>query len=231
MKASDLKPNPENPRTITDEQLAVLRAAMREFGDISGLIRNMTTGNLVGGHQRVKILGDLPVKVVRRYKQPTVQGTIAEGYVTFEGERFTYREVKWDIAKEKSAMIAANKLGGDWEKDKLNELLKSLADESPNGDESDVDWLSLTGFDKDDINEPVGPNEEVIYEQGIQLRPGKEYIVIVCEPEQFEELKSRFNLRKVRRGGYKVGSPYDDLGIERVIDYKRFIKHANSSSE
>ena len=115
------QPNPVNPRKITDEQLQALRKAMVEFGDLSGLVVNLTTGNYVGGHQRVKILGDLPVTVVQRFPKPTARGTVAEGYVTYNGERFVYREVKWDATKEKAALVAANKHGGDWDLPGLSE--------------------------------------------------------------------------------------------------------------
>ena len=83
---SDFSPNPDNPRTITDERLEALRHAMTEFGDLSGLVVNLTTGRYVGGHQRVKILGDRPVTITKRYNKPTVRGTVAEGFVSYDGE-------------------------------------------------------------------------------------------------------------------------------------------------
>lgn len=43
-----------NPRKITDAQLVALKKAMREYGDLSGIVVNRRTGHLVGGHQRVK---------------------------------------------------------------------------------------------------------------------------------------------------------------------------------
>jgi hypothetical protein len=138
MKTSDLKLNPANPRKITEEQLAALRASLKEFGDLSGIVRNVTSGNLVGGHQRVKIFADAPVTVTQRYKEPSPNGTVAVGYVTAEGERHVYREVQWDDAKEKAAMIAANKHGGDWEMSMLSDLLLELDQANFN--------VSLTGF-------------------------------------------------------------------------------------
>ncbi len=147
MKVSELRPNPANPRKITDEQLSYLGAAMREFGDLSGLILNRTTGNLVGGHQRVKILGDATVTILHKYPKPTVQGTVAEGFVTYEGERFTYREVKWDEVKERGALIAANKQGGDFEFGQLTDLLLDL-------DDNNFD-LKLTGFSMKELEEMV----------------------------------------------------------------------------
>ena len=128
---------------------------MREHGDLSGLILNVTTKRLVGGHQRVKILGDAPVTVERRFKKPTAQGTVAEGFVEFGGERFLYREVKWNIAKEQMAMIAANKHGGEWDDAALKELLSGLAEEKFD--------MSMTGFSLEELEsilkEAQPPNE------------------------------------------------------------------------
>ena len=49
---SKFKPSPRNPRRITDDALAGLRASLRTFGDLSGLVFNRRTGNVVCGHQR-----------------------------------------------------------------------------------------------------------------------------------------------------------------------------------
>lgn len=126
MKITDFEPNPLNPRTITDDQLANLKSAMESFGDLSGLVVNKTTGRMIGGHQRVKILGDKPVEITRRFSKPTKRGTIAEGVVKYGGERFVYREVQWNEEREKAAMIAANKQGGDWNLPDLTALLQDL---------------------------------------------------------------------------------------------------------
>jgi len=149
------RPNPRNPRKISEEQLKMLVEALKKFGDLSGLIFNRQTQRLVGGHQRVKVLGESPVTIVKKYDAPTGVGTVAEGYVTFEGERFVYREVEWDEATENAAMIAANKHGGDWDFPMLSELLLEL-------DQGDAD-LSLTGFTPAELERMV---------RGIQ--PGKD---------------------------------------------------------
>jgi hypothetical protein len=144
MKTSDFTPNPRNPRTISDEQLAALKNAMIQFGDLSGLIVNRLSGRMIGGHQRVKILADLPVTIKKRYEPPTPRGTVAEGYVEYQGERFVYREVVWTQQMENAAMIAANKHGGDFEQELLGALLKELKDS-----EFEMD---LTGFSERELN-------------------------------------------------------------------------------
>ena len=52
----DLKPAPYNPREITADALKRLQRSVEEFGDISGIVWNRQTGNMVSGHQRLKAL-------------------------------------------------------------------------------------------------------------------------------------------------------------------------------
>jgi hypothetical protein len=139
--------NPLNPRKITPEQLKMLADSLRRFGDLSGLILNVKTNHLVGGHQRVKVLGGAPIEITKRYEEPTTNGTTAEGFVIFEGERYTYREVSWDERTENAAMIAANKHGGDWDFPQLSSLLLEL-------DTGDFD-VSLTGFTSAELEKMV----------------------------------------------------------------------------
>jgi hypothetical protein len=83
---------------------------------VEPLVWNKRTGNLVGGHQHFKILlarGDTSVEV---------------------------SVVDLALVKEKALNIALNKIGGDWDPDKLGRLLDELT-KSPEVD------LTLTGFD------------------------------------------------------------------------------------
>jgi hypothetical protein len=124
------KANPRNPRVITDDQKRMLRKALDTLGDLGGIVYNRATDTLVGGHQRVAEFeamdGRAPLQITNRYPQPTRNGTVAEGYVLLNGERFAYREVHWDRNTEAAAMIAANQHGGDFEWQQVSELLKEL---------------------------------------------------------------------------------------------------------
>lgn len=151
MKVKDLSPNPKNPRTITDAKLEQLKRAMLEFGDLSGIVFNRKSKHLVGAHQRAKNLdADAFVVIVKTYKKPTKTGTIAEGHVELNGERFAYREVSWDQNRERAANLAANKGAGEWDLPQLNEWLKELGS-------FDVDFdIGLTMFDTDELKELDG---------------------------------------------------------------------------
>lgn len=144
MNPKQLNPNPKNPRKITDKKLKALKAGLDEFGDLGGIVFNRRSGQLIGGHQRVKALDLDAAKIepILDYDPPTRTGTVMEGYVHLNGERFSYREVDWDDAREKSANIAANKGAGEWDMAQLTEWFRDL---------DGLKWnLDLTMFDEDE---------------------------------------------------------------------------------
>lgn len=107
----------------------MLRKSLAEYGDLGAIVFNRKSKQLVGGHQRVKLLSaDAKVTITRKFEKPTRVGTVAEGFVTFDddGERFKYREVSWSKQKEMAANIAANKGAGDWDHALLTDWMKEL---------------------------------------------------------------------------------------------------------
>ena len=141
--------NPKNPRRITDKKLDMLKKALSEFGDLSGIVFNRKSGQLVGGHQRVKVFSpDSKIVIRKNYEKPTRTGTVAEGFVEIDGEEFAYREVEWTDAKEKAANIAANKGAGDWDFSQLSEWMLEL-------DHQNFD-MDLTLFDEEEIQRLFG---------------------------------------------------------------------------
>jgi len=66
--------------------------------------------------------------------------------------------------------------------------------------------------------------EEIELPQSVQVEPPKEYILIMAEPNSvdWEELKETLKLKMVRRGGYKKGSAFDAVSLERVIEWTDF---------
>lgn len=154
MKLSDLSGNPRNPRKITDEKLKMLEKALNEFGDLSGIVFNRRSGQLVGGHQRLKVLPhDAEIVIDQTLSTPTTTGTVAEGHVLINGESFRYREVDWDDTKEKAANIAANKHGGEFDLPILSEWLLEL-------DSMNID-MDLTGFDQTELENIMAPVHQV----------------------------------------------------------------------
>jgi len=140
-KIKDLNPAEYNPRKISDKQLELLDKSMKEYGDLSGIVFNVATGNIIGGHQRTKLLN--PEAIIQKESYQDETGTTAIGYVITSEGKFSYREVNWTEQKEKAANIAANKGGGEWDFTKLKDLMEDL-------DDGQFD-LELTGFDTQEI--------------------------------------------------------------------------------
>ena len=138
MQIKDLRPNKKNPRKITDKKLASLKKSLEKYGDLSGFVYNRRTKTLVSGHQKQKsIPPNSPVKIELKYEIPTSAYTVAEGYVLIGEERFKYREVDADDLWEAEAILAANKQGGDWDREKLKIFI---------ADFPSID-IEATGFD------------------------------------------------------------------------------------
>lgn len=127
-----------NPRKISAEAAAGLRASLETFGDLSGLVVNRRTGRIVCGHQRTGQLATIAPRVLA--ERITWSGTkrVAVGR---EGERFAsrerygtvtlpggatfaVREVDWPEWFEKLANVTANSetIQGDWS-DELERVL------------------------------------------------------------------------------------------------------------
>jgi len=100
-----INPAPYNPRKDLrpdDIEYKQLVKSMDEFGCVQPLVWNRRTGNLVGGHQRFKVLLAQGVKQVK------------------------VSVVDLSLEKEKALNIALNKISGDWDQQKLAELLDEL---------------------------------------------------------------------------------------------------------
>lgn len=150
---NDLRGDPQNPRRISKTQFEALRRTMDKFGDLGGIVRNLETGQLVGGHMRVekfKADANAKVQITQRMDTPTPQGTVALGYVVVNGEPWNYREVRWPLELQRAANIAANYAGGDFDDDLLAENLYALS-ELENGDE----LLALTAMEDDYISKLI----------------------------------------------------------------------------
>lgn len=124
-KLSELRPADYNPRkalTPEDAEYKKIKNSIERFGYVDPIIIN-SDGTIIGGHQRYTVLTDL-------------------GYE--EAECVVVNLNKND---EKALNIALNKITGEWDNDKLKDLLIDL-------DISEYD-LSLTGFDTNELEELI----------------------------------------------------------------------------
>lgn len=146
----DLQEASYNPRTISDKKLENLKQSIGEHGDLSGVVFNVKTKTLISGHQRLKTIRRKGVRTkIDTHPVKDEFGTVAVGYIIALTEtgtvRIPYREVSWSNRRaEKAANIAANAHGGDFDREKLSELLVDLAeDKSFNMDLLGLDPLTV----------------------------------------------------------------------------------------
>lgn len=211
MQTKDLKPNPKNPRKISKERLAALKKSVDKFGDLSGFVFNQRSKTLVSGHQKTKTLpSDAKIVVDVRHAEPTRAGTVAEGHILVNGERFKYREVDWDQTTETEGMLAANKHSGEWDNDLLRIAiaevkdiqvtgfsipeLKSLSIEMPKvKEQSDEEYVRDTPQTTEQIpTEAPGKTLDQIEEKKMDV-VGKRFVIIIdCrDAKHKEELKEK----------------------------------------
>jgi hypothetical protein len=131
-KLDSLKANPKNPRRIHQHDFAALQKSIDRFGDLAGIVFNVRTQQLVGGHQRQqafnKLGGENKIVITTRLEQPDDVGTVAYGYIEYKGRQYAYREVDWDADFELAANIAANRIQGEWDMDLLARRMTRSAD-------------------------------------------------------------------------------------------------------
>ncbi len=135
----DLKPAKYNPRKDLkpgDPEWDKLARSISEFGLVEPLVWNERTGNLVGGHQRLKVLKSQGIETV------------------------PVAVVDLELEQEKALNVALNKIAGDWEPTPLADLLSELSNngllEVTGFEEAELEALidELTPRSLDDLVDP-----------------------------------------------------------------------------
>jgi hypothetical protein len=190
--------NPKNWRTHSADQESALEGLLEEVGWVSSVIVNRKTGRLIDGHLRVKLATRRKEK-----KVPVIYVDLSE--------------------KEEELVLATLDPLGDLagiDAKRLEELLGAVDPQSVALQQMLTDLEAELGIGKDEEKDV-----EVLLDQAVQLEPAREYIVVMCEGEEdWERLREALDLRTVRRGGYKAGSPFDANGTERVVRARRLLK-------
>lgn len=202
-----LVPYAKNSRTHSKEQITQIATSIEEFGFTNPVLIGESE-DIIAGHGRVMAAKELELS-----KVPCIRLK----HLTEE--------------QKKAYVIADNKLAlnAGWDENLLKQEIESLQ-------ESDYD-ISLTGFSEMEIDELLAAEEiideadEILHEQSLQVEPAKEYVLILAKDiDEWDEMVEYFQLKKVRRGGYKAGSAFDSIGTERVLKFER-VKNANSNSK
>lgn len=119
VKITTLKPSPYNPRHISKHDFQALKRSLEEFGLVEPVVVNKNM-QIIGGHMRAEAAKSLGMEDV-----PIVQLDISK-------------------KKEKALNLALNRIHGEWDEQKLAEILYELKD--------NVDEIELTGFTEKEIN-------------------------------------------------------------------------------
>jgi len=103
VSVEDLRPDPANPRRISEAELEALTRSIKEFGLVDPIIARAEDHSVIGGHQRLLAARRLGLKTV-----PVI-------YL--------------DVTKEKARLlnVALNKISGDFDQELLARLLSDLA--------------------------------------------------------------------------------------------------------
>ena len=108
LPVSDLHPADYNPRKDLapgDKQYEKLARSIETFGYVEPIVWNRTTGNIVGGHQRLKVL-------------------VQKGYTEVQ-----VVEVELNEQEERILNVSLNKISGRWDNEKLTAILDELKEQ------------------------------------------------------------------------------------------------------
>ena len=198
---STVKANPNNPRVIKDDKFRKLVQSIKDFPEM------LEIRPIVVNQDMIVLGGNMRLKACKEAGLKEVPIIHADNLTEEQQREF---------------IIKDNVSGGEWDWELL-------------ANEWDTDLLDEWGLDLpeiDDIIDNAEDGEEIELPQSVQLEPPMEYILIMAEPNSvdWEEMKELLQLQMVRRGGYKKGSAFDSLGLERVITWDELKNRINVNS-
>ena len=201
---SSITENAANPRTINKHKFQKLVNSVKQFPEMLSL------RPIVVNKDNVILGGNMRYKACKELGLKEVYIIQAADLNDKQAQEFIIKdnvgfgEWDWDI------------LANDWDTDLLE------------------DWgLELN---IDDAIDDLEEDDDIELPQSVQLEPPKEYILIMAEPNSvdWEELKETLKLKMVRNGGYKKGSAFESVSLERVLywdEFKKRIKDVDSSTK
>jgi ParB-like chromosome segregation protein Spo0J len=205
---ADLIPYARNAKKHDAAQVAQIAGSIREFGFNNPVLIDVENG-IIAGHGRVLAAQKLGLESVPCLRLDHLSETQKRAYI---------------IADNKIA------LNSGWDEEMLGLELTELQ-------LLGIDTESL-GFSDIEIDDMLSSEEildevekEINYEQSLQVEPAMEYLIILAKDlDEWDEMIDFFKLEKVRRGGYKKGSAFDAIGLERVLKFER-VKNAYSDTK
>ncbi len=140
IKITDIIPAPYNPRTISETEKQKLQNSLSTFGLVDPIVINLKNNHIIGGHQRYDAI------LSNAIKDDEYKGELNLIRLGDIGWVFTETDLKLESEEDEKALnIALNKIDGEWDISKLEEIFIEL--DSVNFD------LNLTGFDTGELEE------------------------------------------------------------------------------
>lgn len=159
---------PYNPRKDLqpgDPEYQKIARSIEKYGCVEPIIWNEKTGNVIGGHQRLKVLA-------------------ATGAVEVD-----VSVVQLSLEDEKALNLALNKISGQWDNEKLSAVLQDLSagfDVEVTGfDQHEVDALVASFAESGHEYELPGSEPYInnFFDSGVQAKPKAEEPAAVPAPE------------------------------------------------
>jgi hypothetical protein len=201
VKISEIKANPNNPRVIKDDKFAKLVQSIKDFPKM------LEIRPIVVNSDMIVLGGNMRLRACKEAGLKEVPIIMAE-----------------DLTEEqqKEFIIKDNVSGGEWDWNML-------------ANDYEAEDLDKWGLDVpiDEQIDNLEDGDEIEIPQSVQLEPPKEYILIMAEPNsiEWEEIKETLKLKMVSKGGYKKGSPFNAVGLERVLNWDDFKKRISANSD
>ena len=150
IKLTQIEPADYNPRTITEEARKKLRNSIETFGLVEPIIINTKNNRIVSGHQRYDILLDMLMEsdnLAEREFDYLVKDDY--GYI-FD---FNQLQIKnEDYEKALNIVLNNTNLMGDYDYQKLGELLNELEFNGFNLEFTGFDGLELSFYTDDELD-------------------------------------------------------------------------------
>lgn len=141
IKITDIVPADYNPRLISEDEALKLRNSLDKFGMVDPIIVNLKNNHIIGGHQRYDVL-------VNKYMEDGFSEDTKLNLIRLGSIGWVFTDTDLEVADdshEKALNLALNKISGDWDYGKLQNVLDDL--------ELDGFDVDLTGFDSLDVDE------------------------------------------------------------------------------
>ena len=194
VKISDVKPNPNNPRTIKDDKFKQLVKSIKDFPEMLELRPIVVNDDMIvlGGNMRLKACKEAGLKDIPIIKASNLTEQQQKEFIIKDNVGFG--EWDWD------------NLANEWKAEELAEWGLDVPIEEQ------IDKLTEGEVLHIEKSLQILPKKEYIL------------IIADDGSDEWEELKGIFNCGLVRAGGCTKGSTSDKAttGLERVFDFKTF---------